>query len=144
MKSFEVYMISLSKLYLLIILFLVFLLLAFIIIVYILMVIINIEHWHFVVLMLTIPLLGLPASNLIEKKSREPIIVKISKKILTIDDRNIPLKEISHIKIKTLFNNFPFIRIFKKNGEIERIRVVKNANLLDLEIALNEIGLIKR
>lgn len=104
---------------------------------------IEIEKYNLVVVFV-FTVLFVIIGNFIEKISRQRITIEISKKNLTIDDRNIPLKEISHMKIKTLFINFPFIRIFKKNGEIERIRVVKNANLLDLEMALNEIGLIKR
>lgn len=143
MKSFEIFKISFSKFYAIFLSFLVFYAIITFIFYKLMGIFIEIEKYNLVVVFV-FTVLFVIIGNFIEKISRQRITIEISEKNLKIDDRNIPLKEISHIKIKTLFNNFPFIRIFKKNGEIERIRVVKNANLLDLEMALNEIGLIKR
>ena len=143
MKSFEIFKISFSKFYAIFLSFLVFYAIITFIFYKLMGIFIEIEKYNLVVVFV-FTVLFVIIGNFIEKISRQRITIEISEKNLKIDDRNIPLKEISHIKIKTLFNNFPFIRIFKKNGEIERIRVVKNADLLDLEIALNEIGLIKR
>lgn len=143
MKSFEIFKISFSKFYAIFLSFLVFYAIITFIFYKLMGIFIEIEKYNLVVVFV-FTVLFVIIGNFIEKISRQRITIEISKKNLTIDDRNIPLKEISHMKIKTLFINFPFIRIFKKNGEIERIRVVKNANLLDLEMALNEIGLIKR
>ena len=138
MKSFEIFKISFSKFYAIFLSFLVFYAIITFIFYKLMGIFIEIEKYNLVVVFV-FTVLFVIIGNFIEKISNQRITIEISEKNLKIDDRNIPLKEISHIKIKTLFNNFPFIRIFKKNGEIERIRVVKNANLLDLKMALYEI-----